>query len=117
MEEELRALNQEHLFEGWPQPCPAGDRKRFFKQLGQLNASYPGGVAAYVESARKLLADSKAGVNPLDGWIPTVPTGESLEFGRHRAPQQDPARPAHPSSPVKNAAKRTRSTRRLESRS
>ena len=29
-------------------------------------------------NGRQLLADSKAGVNPLDGWTPEVPVGETV---------------------------------------
>ena len=32
-------------------------------------------------NGRKLLADSKAGVNPLEGWTPEVPVGETVTFG------------------------------------
>eukprot|EP00965_Chrysotila_dentata_P239364 6203058-Pleurochrysis_carterae.AAC.3 len=49
----------------------------------QLETSYPGGLKAYVGNAKQLLADSKAGVNPLEGWTPSVPTGETLGYGRH----------------------------------
>jgi hypothetical protein len=41
---------------------------------------YPGGLKAYVHNGRQLLADSKAGVNPLEGWTPEVPVGETLQF-------------------------------------
>ncbi|KAL1508677.1 hypothetical protein AB1Y20_004772 [Prymnesium parvum] len=77
----LKELGQEHIFDGWPPPGEASaDKERFFDQVAQLDASYPGGLRAYVTNGRKLLADSKSGVNPLDGWIPSVPTGTSLEF-------------------------------------
>ena len=56
-------------------------RRSSVGQVNQLESSYPGGVAAYIRNARKLLADSKAGVNPLDGWTPSVPTGEKADFG------------------------------------
>jgi UDP-sugar pyrophosphorylase len=36
---------------------------------------------AYIHNARRLLADSKAGKNPFDGYTPSVPTGERLTFG------------------------------------
>ena len=76
-------LGQAHLFESWATNAPADeDKARFFAQLEQLDGSYPGGLGAYVGSARQLLADSKAGVNPLDGWTPAVPVGETVAFGR-----------------------------------
>lgn len=77
----LEELGQGHIFDGWPPPGEASaNKQRFFAQVAQLDASYPGGLRAYVTNGRKLLADSKSGVNPLDGWIPSVPTGTSLEF-------------------------------------
>ena len=83
--EELRSVllnsGQGHLFEGWPVGGDEAQEQRFFAQVNQLESSYPGGVAAYIRNARKLLADSKAGVNPLDGWAPSVPAGEKFEFG------------------------------------
>ena len=42
--------------------------------------SLPGGLKQYVENARKLLAESKAGVNPLEGWSPAVPDGAWLPY-------------------------------------
>ncbi|KAL3919700.1 MAG: hypothetical protein SGPRY_005536 [Prymnesium sp.] len=78
----LVELGQTHLTDCWPSlPEEHPDKARFYAQLEQLDASYPGGLTAYVTNARKLLADSKAGTNPLEGWIPSVPTGTSLEFG------------------------------------
>lgn len=40
--------------------------------MALLDSSYPGGLASYIENARKLLADSKAGKNPYDGFTPSV---------------------------------------------
>ncbi|XP_020108870.1 UDP-sugar pyrophosphorylase isoform X2 [Ananas comosus] len=50
-------------------------------KVARLNSSYPGGLKAYIQNARKLLADSKAGKNPYDGFTPSVPSGEVLTFG------------------------------------
>ena len=41
-------------------------------QVARLNSSYPGGLASYIKIARELLADSKAGKNPFDGFTPSV---------------------------------------------
>lgn len=41
-------------------------------QVTRLNSSYPGGLASYIKTARELLADSKAGRNPFDGFTPSV---------------------------------------------
>lgn len=42
-----------------------------------MDSNYPGGLAAYIRNARKLLADSKAGKNPFTGYVPSV----SYDFG------------------------------------
>ncbi|VAI79007.1 unnamed protein product [Triticum turgidum subsp. durum] len=73
---------QGHLFEHWPEPGVDDDKKKsFFDQVCRLNSSYPGGLAAYIQNAKKLLAESKAGQNPYDGFAPSVPSGEVLTFG------------------------------------
>lgn len=41
-------------------------------QVSRLNSSYPGGLASYIKTARELLAESKAGKNPFDGFTPSV---------------------------------------------
>ena len=81
LEEMLEELGQGHLLKGWPVDHTPADEERFFAQVAQLDTSYPGGLRAYVKNARRLLADSKSGVNPLEGWSPSVPTGTSLDFG------------------------------------
>ncbi|CAK8567416.1 unnamed protein product [Lathyrus sativus] len=73
---------QGHLFRDWPSPGVDDDEKKaFFDQLVVLDSSYPGGLVAYINNAKRLLADSKAGNNPFDGFTPSVPTGETLKFG------------------------------------
>ncbi|AQK81127.1 UDP-sugar pyrophosphorylase [Zea mays] len=73
---------QIHLFEHWPEPGVDDDNKRgFFDQVRRLNSSYPGGLVSYIQNAKKLLADSKEGKNPYDGFTPSVPSGEVLTFG------------------------------------
>jgi UDP-sugar pyrophosphorylase len=49
--------------------------------VDRLNSSYPGGLTSYIKSARELLADSKAGKNPFDGFTPSVPEGDVLTYG------------------------------------
>ncbi|KAJ7524654.1 hypothetical protein O6H91_17G014900 [Diphasiastrum complanatum] len=74
--------NQKHLFAHWPELGVEDYRKvDFFNQVEKLNVSYPGGLKAYISNARKLLADSKAGKNPFEGYTPLVPAGESLTYG------------------------------------
>ncbi|XP_012476781.1 UDP-sugar pyrophosphorylase [Gossypium raimondii] len=78
----LLEMGQSHLFQHWAEPGVDDDQKKaFFIQLSKLNSSYPGGLASYIKTARELLADSKAGKNPYDGFTPSVPTGEVLSFG------------------------------------
>ncbi|CAI9115534.1 OLC1v1016456C6 [Oldenlandia corymbosa var. corymbosa] len=77
----LIEMEQSHLFEHWPEPGIDDDEKRaFFDQIQKLNSSYPGGLAAYIKTARELLADSKSGKNPFEGFTPSVPSGEVLTF-------------------------------------
>lgn len=77
----LLEMGQRHLFESWEEPGIDDEEKRgFFDQVARLNASYPGGLASYIKTARELLADSKAGKNPFDGFTPSVPTGEVLAY-------------------------------------
>ena len=88
--ESLVELGQAHLFESWP---PAGEqdeeKRQMLAQLAKLEANYPGGLAAYIQSARNLLGQSVRGENPLQGWSPSVPddgfdlTPGSDEFERY----------------------------------
>lgn len=78
-------LGQAHLFKDWPtgddgDTSPAVKR-RFVEQLERLDNSYPTGLIGYVNNARKLLEKSRKGINPLKGWVPSVPKGKSLELG------------------------------------
>ena len=76
---------QAHLFEGWRRPGPAGDGEagpaRMLRQLRLLDGAYEGGLTQYVRNARLLLRQSRDGVNTLEGWTPSVPSGRvcSLE--------------------------------------
>lgn len=80
--EGLLSLGQEHIFADWPASGQEDDRKlRLVEQLAQLDASYPGGIAAYVTKARGLLEASARGDNPFDGFTPSVPLGEEVIFG------------------------------------
>ncbi|XP_016553012.2 UDP-sugar pyrophosphorylase isoform X2 [Capsicum annuum] len=79
----LVEMGQTHLFQHWSEPGvdDDDDKRAFFDQIAKLNSSYPGGLAAYITTARELLADSKAGKNPYDGFTPSVPLGEVLTYG------------------------------------
>jgi len=72
---------QSHLFEDWSSLSP-DDRKSVATQIEQLDSAYTnGGLVGYIDNAKKLLEDSKHGVNPLDGWVPSIPEGEAFELG------------------------------------
>lgn len=75
----LRA-GQEHLFEGWEPGTNAPEKAAFFETLRTVQETYPGGLEAYIASAKRLLADSAAEVNPFDGWVPEVPEGFKLDY-------------------------------------
>lgn len=73
----LAKAGQEHLVEGLTQD----QRQRLLAQVLALDAAYVGGLEAYVRNARQLLAASQRGDNPMEGLIPSVPTGERLTYG------------------------------------
>jgi len=75
-------LDQEHVFQAWETPCENVEEKtELMKQLHHLDSNYAGGIVQYIKNARKLLEESRVGANPLDGYTPEVPSGESLDFG------------------------------------
>ena len=77
----LYSMGQEHLFKDFPSASPA-DRRQFASQLENLDNAYPdGGLEGYIKNARQLLDQSRKGVNPLEGWEPSVPEGERFELG------------------------------------
>lgn len=77
--DKLRSVeyNQCHLLDG----ADSEGTKRLISQIKALNASYPGGLLNYIQRARKLLIDSRDGVNAFDGCTPSVPAGEKLVTG------------------------------------
>ncbi|XP_026457565.1 UDP-sugar pyrophosphorylase-like [Papaver somniferum] len=79
----LVEMGQSHLFHHWSQPGSDDDQDKrgFFDQVNKLDTSYPGGLASYIQNARRLLADSKEGKNPFHGFTPSIPSGEILTFG------------------------------------
>ena len=77
---DLAGAGQAHIFASWLD----GDKEKVagsIKQLVKLNKDYPAGLVKYVENARSLLNASQKGLNPYDGWKPSVPAGERIEFG------------------------------------
>ena len=79
----LLDLGQAHLFEGWSSAgADESDKARFFAQIDGFQSHYPGGLAAYVHNAVKLLAESRQGLNPYDGFVPEKPDTVDLSaFG------------------------------------
>jgi len=81
MIDKLLGCGQDHLFSSWPAPgTDDDDKRRFLAQAAVCDAGYPGGIAQYVANAKKLLQESKDGVNPFDGWTPAVPDGIVVEY-------------------------------------
>uniref|UniRef100_A0A7S2ERR0 UTP-monosaccharide-1-phosphate uridylyltransferase n=1 Tax=Trieres chinensis TaxID=1514140 RepID=A0A7S2ERR0_TRICV len=74
---------QSHLFEGWSNSGASDDdKRRLMTQLEGMDRGYPsGGLVGYIQNAKVLLEKSKKGVNPLEGWKPSVPKGENFELG------------------------------------
>lgn len=84
----VRALldaGQGHLFAQWDHPDATDrERKAFLDQLRDVNRGYPGGLVRYIENARRLLAEAKAGVNPFEGFVPEKPDVVDLADFRDR---------------------------------
>lgn len=77
---DLVVLNQTHIFDNWDELGINDDLKQSFAhQLTLLDESYSGGIRQYLSNAKRLLSEAKVGMNPLDGWIPSVPPGIVLE--------------------------------------
>ena len=74
-------FGQSHLLDAYGKDGDDEKLRGLCEQLLKLDGGYPGGLRSYVTKAKKLLQDSKDGVNPLSGWAPSVPQGESFEIG------------------------------------
>lgn len=73
--------HQAHVYSDWPAPgVDDENKKRLADQLADLDASYPGGLAAYLSKAKLLLKESAEGLNPFSDFEAVVPEGESLSF-------------------------------------
>lgn len=70
--------NQSHLVDG---ADDIDGVKRLIAQIEGLNLSYPGGLLTYITRARKMLTESRNGINPFSGFIPSIPDGEILMTG------------------------------------
>ena len=74
-------VGQLHLFQGWPERgIQDAEKRALVNQAMELDGQYPGGLSAYVGNARRLLQQSRDGVNPYDGFQPAVPSGERLRY-------------------------------------
>lgn len=75
----ILTLNQHHIFNNWDKNGINDAKKHlFFTQLKALNDP-PGSLEDYLQRAKRLLKSSAKGENPLDGWIPEIPKGISLD--------------------------------------
>jgi UDP-sugar pyrophosphorylase len=78
----LCSLGQSHLFAKWPCNTSPTSRRKLATQLQELDEAYAdGGLEGYINNAKRLLSDSREGVNPLEGWEPSVPEGERFDLG------------------------------------
>jgi hypothetical protein len=75
--------NQRHLFENWSMDPECDERKKaLMSKLEMVDQSYPdGGLIGYLNNAVFLLEKSRKGENLLEGWVPSVPKGESFVVG------------------------------------
>ena len=46
--------------------------RQFLTEIRSFDQEYPGGVREYIRKCRDLLNKSSKGVNPFDGWTPSV---------------------------------------------
>jgi UDP-sugar pyrophosphorylase len=76
-------LGQSHLFETWSDAtCTPEMQRQCAEQLEDLDKAYTdGGLEGYINNAKVLLENSRKGVNPLEGWHPSVPEGRAFELG------------------------------------
>ena len=75
----LKRLDQGHILEAI-QKHSNEDRQAFLEQLEKLNTTYPGGLQAYYERAKKLLKESAEDSNPYEGFTPSPPPTENIDF-------------------------------------
>ncbi len=70
----LLDAGQAHLFTAWPPLGGADTEKRaMLARLARCDASIPGGLVSYLQRARVLLAEARAGGRPYAGYLPNVP--------------------------------------------
>ena len=77
-------LGQEHLFSAdtFNAGLAPSRRRQLAGQLEEMDLEYQnGGLEGYISNAKRLLKASREGVNPLEGWTPSIPKGEAFELG------------------------------------
>jgi UDP-sugar pyrophosphorylase len=79
--QKLVDAGQEHLFKTWPaKGTDDTGKKTLMAQVEALDAALaPAGIKGYSTRARALLASSKRGDNPYEGYVPEVPAVETCE--------------------------------------
>lgn len=71
---DLISDGQLHLFSDWDAPgIHDEDKKKFMATLLNAHLAYPGGLTAYTQNARLLLAEAASGANPFAGCTPAQP--------------------------------------------
>ena len=74
-------MKQEHIFDNWADAGTEDAKKHsMIAQIKQLDSDYPGGLKQYYQNGINLLKASFDGKNPFDGWVPSIPAGQKLEF-------------------------------------
>mmetsp|Transcript_16288 Transcript_16288/g.23203 ORF Transcript_16288/g.23203 Transcript_16288/m.23203 type:complete len:764 (-) Transcript_16288:134-2425(-) len=81
IEQDASIEAQTHVYANWPSIGTDDENKRRLgEQLADLDASYPGGMKAYLHKARILLKESAEGTNPFSDFTAYVPEGEVLSY-------------------------------------
>lgn len=73
----LADTDQMHLFAHWEDGKNDDLKHAFLKEVIAVNKFCP--LQDYVKRARSLLKDAKHGVNPYEGFVASVPQGQTLE--------------------------------------
>lgn len=71
--------DQEHLFSYWDPPGINDEKKaNLLSTLLNINKTYLGGIIGYIKKAKRLLDDSRNGINSYSGFIPEQPSSVDL---------------------------------------
>ena len=74
----LEAAGQKALIDVYNKCTDEAKKAALLEQVEKLDANYTGGILAYVNNGKRLLKQSKDGVNIWEGWNLEVPTGYNL---------------------------------------